>query len=219
MYFTDRKEAGLKLAEKLLQYKDKDVVVFALPRGGVVLGVEIAKELHAPLDLMITKKIGHPYNPEYAICAVGESGTPICNPRELESVDKLWFHTEVDRIQGEIERRKEAYHIGNIGTSPGSLKGKIAILVDDGIATGLTMKAAIYEARLRNPDKIVVAVPVTPSDTAEELKAEADELVSVLIDENYLGAVGAYYMNFYQVDDNEVLDLLSQVKIGHDSKM
>jgi len=209
MYFIDRKDAGLKLAEKLLHYKNKDVVVFALPRGGVVLGVEIANELQAPLHLMITKKIGHPYNPEYAICAMGESGSPICNPREWENVDKLWFQSEVDRIHNEIKRRKDAYHIE---TPIESLNGKIAILVDDGIATGLTMKAAIYEVRLRNPEKIVVAVPVTPADTAEELKAEADELVSVLIDENYLGAVGAYYMNFYQVNDQEVLDLLKQVK-------
>jgi len=208
MIFEDRKDAGARLAEVLMKYKDEDVIVFALPRGGVVLGAEIAAKLQVPLDLVITKKIGHPGNPEYAICAVGESSPPVCNQRELEHVDQKWFDAEVQRVRAEIRRRKEMYRLSG---KDKMLEGKIAILVDDGIATGLTMMAAIYEIKARNPKKIIVAVPVTPLDTAQEIKELDVELAALSIEENYLGAVGAYYRHFYQVLDEEVITLLNRM--------
>lgn len=205
MVFQDRKEAGIRLAKELEKYKEEDVVVFALPRGGVVLGAEIATALHAPLDLIITKKIGHPMNPEYAIGAIAEEGEPYCNTYEVEQVNETWFQKEVIRIRGEIKRRRREY-LGDVSVR--DMEGKIAILVDDGIATGYTMMAAIKEMESRSPDKIVVAIPVTPYDTAQILMSMVDEVVSLEIDEEYLGSVGAYYRSFDQVEDSEVVELL-----------
>jgi len=205
MIFRDRKDAGLQLADALEKYLGQDVVVFALPRGGVVIGAEIANKLEAPLDLVITKKIGHPSNPEYAICAVAEQSEPICNPFELAKVDPRWYQDELNLVRNEIARRRQEY-FGEINQT--DIKGKIAIVVDDGIATGFTMMAAIMELKKRNPAKIVVAIPVTPYDTAQTLLGLADDLVSLDIAKDYLGAVGAYYSNFRQVEDSEVIDLL-----------
>ncbi len=205
MFFTDRKEAGIKLAEALACYKEQDVVVFALPRGGVVLGAEIARKLSAPLDIVIAKKIGHPMNPEYAICAVVEEGEPICNESEVRKIDPTWFENEVAKVRSEIKRRREEY-FGSLQQQ--NIEEKVALIVDDGIATGFTMIAAIRELKRRNPKKIVAAIPVTPYDTAQTLKSLADEVVSLSVDKNYLGAVGAYYGDFTQVDDGEVISLL-----------
>jgi predicted phosphoribosyltransferase len=217
MIFNDRRDAGMRLAKELGAYKGQDVVIFALPRGGVVLGAEIAKDLGAPLDLVITKKVGHPNNPEYAICAVAEQGEPLCNPYELAKVDKTWFQEELKRIRQEIARRRVEYlgepTLGGTegGQQPMDIEGKTAIIVDDGIATGFTMMAAIQELKKRNPKKVVVAIPVTPYETAQTLLTMADDLVSLDIDRNYMGAVGAYYRDFRQVSDEEVIALLKSV--------
>lgn len=208
MRFTDRKDAGIRLAKALEKYKGEDVIVYALPRGGVPLGVEIAKKLNAPLDLIITKKIGHPTNPEYAICALAEEGDPVCNPAEVDGIDPHWLEEETTRIRNEIKRRREKFS-GEIITH--SVEGKTAIIVDDGIATGFTMIAAINEMKRRKPKKIVVAIPVTPDDTAEKLKSMVDDLVALDIDVFYQGAVGAYYDDFSQVDDSEVILLLKSM--------
>ncbi len=205
MLFQDRKDAGIRLADALEKYAGEDAVVFALPRGGVELGAEIAKRLNVPLDLVLTKKIGHPANPEYAICAVAEEGDPICNPVEVRRVDPDWLQKEVDSVRAELMRRREHY-LGGAKRHP--VAGKIAIIVDDGIATGLTMMAAIEEMKKRQAKKIVVAIPVTPSDTAEKLLEKADDLVALDIDRYYRGAVGAYYRDFRQVSDKEVINLL-----------
>lgn len=208
MIFRDRTDAGIMLAEILEKYKGEDVVVFALPRGGVVLGVEIANRLSAPLDLIITKKIGHPANDEYAICAIAEDGEPVCNSAEIENVDPTWFAAETERVRREIKRRRETY-VGNIPLHP--VKGKTVIIVDDGIATGLTMIAAIAEIKKRQPKRLIVAIPVTPYSTAKKLKTMVDELVSLEIDVNYMGAVSAYYRSFRQLEDSEVISLLKSV--------
>lgn len=208
MLFQDRKDAGTRLAAALVGYRGQDLIVFALPRGGVVLGAEIAKRLNAPLDLVLTKKIGHPLNPEYAICAIAEEGEPICNPFEVASIDPEWFQNEVERTKAELKRRKLEY-LGD--TEPYDVEGKIAIIVDDGIATGFTMMAAIQEMQKRKAKQIVVAIPVTPYDTAQRLMSMGVELVSLQIDRMYLGAVGAYYANFRQVTDSEVIALLREV--------
>lgn len=208
MIFRDRQDAGIRLAEALTKYRDENVVVFALPRGGVALGAEIAKKLHAPLDLIIVRKIGHPLNPEYAICAIAEEGTPVCNETEISKLDPRWLADAVTKERNEIRQRRKKY-LGN--TEISSVDGKTAIIVDDGIATGLTMLAAIEEIRRRNAKRIVVAIPVTPVDTARRLQFVADELVSLKIDEAFLGAVGAYYQDFHQMQDSEVIVLLKSV--------
>lgn len=173
------------------------------------MGVEIANKLQAPLDLIITKKVGHPSNPEYAICAVAEEGEPICNTYEISRIDPKWFEAEVVRIKSDIKRRRQEY-FGEI--SMRDVSGKTVIITDDGIATGFTMIAAIKEIKKRAPKKIVVAIPVTPYDTAKILKTMTDDLVSLSIDTDYLGSVGAYYMDFRQVEDSEVIALLKSVE-------
>jgi len=205
MRFKDRADAGRKLAEALDSYANREGVVYALPRGGVVLGVEVARALRMPLDLLIPRKLGHPLQPEYAIGAVVESGEMVVNQREVSRVDPQWFEHEVQAERHEARRRRELY-LG--GRAPAAVKGKIAIIVDDGIATGLTMEVAIRDARYREPERLVVAVPVAPPETVERLAREVDEFVVLDRSPYYLGAVGAYYDYFTQVSDDEVVALL-----------
>ena len=215
MRFKDRTEAGQRLAFALARYRYQPGVVYPLPRGGVVLGVEIARYLQMPLDLIIPRKIGHPRNPEYAIGAVTETGEMICNEREIARVDPHWLEQRVALERQEARRRREQY----LGTNePVAVTGKLAILVDDGIATGLTMRAAIAEVKRRRPASVVVAIPVSPKDTAELLAREVDAVVGLDITDFYWGAVGAYYEQFAQVTDEEVMDLLQrqQSRDDHD---
>lgn len=207
MVFKDRDEAGVKLAEKLGKYKGQDVVVFALPRGGVVIGDKIAEYLMAPLDLVIVKKIGHPANREYAIGAVAEDGDPVYSAREVSALGREWFEDEVRRARLEIRRRREEY-MG--GRPPRDIRGKIAIIADDGIATGLTMMAAIADIRRRGAAKAVAAIPVAPYETAKELGKMADEVAAVVVDPAFMGAVGAYYRSFGQLDDSDVKAVLDR---------
>ena len=205
MRFRDRVDAGKQLAQALKKYQNQDGVVYALPRGGVVLGLEVARVLNMPLDLLIPRKIGHPLQPEYAICAVVENGEMVCNQQEVARVDPQWFRQEVDAERHEARRRRELY-LGGRASAP--VQGKTAIIVDDGIATGLTMEVSIRDARRRQPAHLVVAVPVAPSDTVERLSGEVDEFVVLDPSPFYLGAVGAYYDHFLQVTDEEVIALL-----------
>ena len=204
--FRDRAEAGRQLAQKLLQYRGKSAVVLALPRGGVVLGFEVARVLSAPLDIIAVRKIGHPYHPEYAIGAVDENDARILNEAEAAGVDQHWLTKETEREVAEAKRRSSVYRGGKI---PESLAGKVVILVDDGIATGLTMRLAVRSVRAQKPEKIIVAVPVAPTDSFEVLKDEgADEVVVLEPPEEFAGAVGAHYVRFDQVEDEEVVALL-----------
>ncbi|MDO8269159.1 MAG: phosphoribosyltransferase family protein [Candidatus Levybacteria bacterium] len=207
MYFKNRTEAGEMLAQKLGKYANRDVVVYALPRGGVVTAVEIAKHLHAPLEVVITRKIGHPTNPEYAIAAISENGHMVTNRSELASIEEDFLQKEIEKQREEIKRRKEMY-LG--GREIISTDGKIAILVDDGVATGLTLRVGIIELRHRNPKKIVIAVPIVSKSTADVLKNEIDELIALEIpsDDVFLSSVGDYYENFKQVEDSEVIEIL-----------
>ncbi|MCR4324431.1 MAG: phosphoribosyltransferase family protein [Candidatus Curtissbacteria bacterium] len=207
MYFKNRADAGQKLAQKLKKYKGRDIVVYALPRGGVVTANEIAKCLNAPLDLIITRKIGHPYISEYAIAAVAENGHIVKNEEEVKAVDQVWFRQETKNQRQEAKRRRELYLGTKASISP---EGKIAILVDDGIATGLTMRVAILELKHRHPKKIIVAVPIAPKDTASQIGAEVDEFVALDIPSMYefLGGIGAYYDEFLPVEDNEVIKIM-----------
>lgn len=204
--FKNRKDAGEQLAGLLADYRGRNVVVYALPRGGVPLGHIVAEKLDAPLDLLIPRKIGHPINPEFAIAAVTEDNHVFYGSNAV-TVDDDWLQKEVEAEKSEAKRRRQTYLAGR---EPLSAKGKVSIIVDDGIATGLTMRAAIAQLRDQKPDKIIVAIPVVPPDSATMLREYADELVAVRTPEQYLGAVGAYYQDFPQVTDDEVVGLLRQ---------
>ena len=206
MYFANRAEAGRRLANELSHYRGKEVVVYARPRGGVVTAIEIARYLNAPLDLVIARKIGHPAAPEFAIAAIAEDGHMVGSEDELAMVDPAWLEREKTRQRAEARRRRERY-LGIGRRAPIDAKGKVAILVDDGVATGLTLRVGIVEMRHRRPERLVVAVPVIPRPTAELIRAEVDELVALEVPEerDFLGAVGVYYVDFSPVEDAEVI--------------
>ena len=203
--FQDRRDAGKKLAEALIPYRGHDVVVYALPRGGVVLGVEVARTLKAPLDLIVVRKIGHPLQPEYAIGAVAEDGYLLVSAGEIAGLDRRWFDRASAAELEEARRRRKLFLQGR---DPIAVKEKLAIIVDDGLATGLTMLAAIHEIRKRHPQKLVVAVPVAAYETAEKLRSVVDDLVVLHIPER-MGAIGAFYERFDQVSDDEVVALMN----------
>ena len=210
MPFRDRTEAGHRLAEALNGYRGEDVVVYALPRGGVQVAAEIADALKAPLDLILVRKIGVPFQPELAMGAVVDGGDPIIvrnaeviaeigiTPREFDAVCK--------REIAEIERRRRLYLAGHPAIDPA---GKVAIVVDDGIATGATIRAALRATRQRKPAKLVLAVPVAPPDAIEELRTDTDEIVC-LETPIYFGAIGWFYQNFQQLTDHDVIEILKR---------
>jgi predicted phosphoribosyltransferase len=181
-------------------------VVFALPRGGVILGFEVARELRLPLDLIVVRKIGHPASPEYAIGAVTEEGDMVLNPEETRMLDPEWI-AEAARAEFREARRRRALFLG--GRSPIPVTGKTAIVVDDGLATGFTMEAAVRQLRKRHPGKVIVAVPVAAAETVLRFRSKADDVVSLHTPEEF-AAVGAFYQNFDQVSDDEVVALLAQ---------
>lgn len=209
--FIDRNEAGKKLAEKLVEYKGTDVVVLALPRGGVVIGAEVARALSLPLDIVSIRKIGHPFTPEYAIGVVDEHGATILNEWETKEMNQEWLSHEIEKQKEEAQRRSTTYR----GTrTPIDLDGKTALIVDDGIATGLTMQLAVRVVKKSNAGKVVVAIPVAPPDSIELLKNEgADEVVVLEDPKEYLGAVGIHYVQFPQVEDAMVIKLLSEATL------
>lgn len=194
------------MADKLKSYAGKEVVIYAVPRGGVVLGAEIARVLQAPLDLVITRKIGHPANPEYAVCVVAENHDLLCNPAEKARLDPKWLDKAVEEERQEAIRRRKVY-LGD--RSRPNVGGKTAIVVDDGVATGMTFLMALREARHLKPAKLVAAIPVLPAEMVEKIKKEADEVVYLDAPTDYVGAVGAYYDQFPQVSDDEVIRLLA----------
>lgn len=203
--FKDRKDAGLQLAKELEQCRGTGAIVLALPRGGVVVGHEIAQLLGLPLDIVVTRKIGHPGNPEYAICAVDENGTLLCNESEKNLMNEKWLKDEIEKQITEAKRRTRVYRGDGVRKR---IKGKTVIVTDDGVATGLTMRLAIKAIKAQNPKRIVVAVPVAPPEIARKLKSEVDELVVLSPPEEFAGAVGAHYQEFEQIDDDTVISLL-----------
>jgi len=207
--FIDRKDAGIQLAAKLKRYSGKkDTLVLALPRGGVVTGAEIARLLMLPLDVLIVRKIGHPLQPELAIGAVSETGTVELNQSIITAsgVPNAYIDDEVSVQKREISRRVELYR-GGKEIAP--LDGKTIILVDDGVATGATLKAAIATLRREKTGRLVVAIPVAPPETAGKLERMADEFICIETPLHFM-AVGAHYRNFVQVTDGEVVKLLQQ---------
>lgn len=210
MYFSDRKEAGERLAEALLTYKGQDVVVLAIPRGGVPVGLSIAAALQAPLDIVLVRKIGAPSQPELAVAAVvdGEHAQTVRNEEVLAmlGVSDDYMKSETERQLAEIERRRSLY-LGDRTRPP--LEGKTVIVVDDGIATGATVRAALKGIRLSKPERLVLAVPVAPPDTVDALRGEVDELVCLHAPEGFF-AIGQFYVNFDQLSDEAVIDLLTR---------
>jgi predicted phosphoribosyltransferase len=218
MPFKDRRDAGRKLAKALAAYKDQDPVVLALPRGGVPVAAEICAVLSAPLDLILVRKIGVPFQPELAMGGVVDGAAPMIVRnedviREI-NIDETIFNAVCDRELAEIEQRRRRY-IGNRDRI--DVSGRTAIVIDDGVATGATTRAALRATRMRNPRKLVLAVPVAPTSTLAELRQEADELIC-LEDHEFFVAIGAYYGDFGQVSDQEVIDILkrfSMQKVKH----
>lgn len=208
MSFKDRSDAGRRLAAAVMGYKDQQPVVLALPRGGVPVAAEVAAALNAPLDLILVRKIGVPFQPELAMGAVVDGGAPLVVRNEdvisLAGIEEADFNAVRDRELAEIERRRERY-LG--GRERVEVAGRTAIVVDDGIATGTTVRAALRGLRQRKPARLVLAVPVAPPETIEALRAEVDDVVCLMQPE-FFGAIGYFYIDFHQLTDDEVVSLM-----------
>ncbi len=209
MYFNDRDDAATRIVAKLEDYKHKpSTIVIGLPRGGVVTAAVIARALELPLDIIITRKIGAPGSPELAIGAVTEEGELLRSEELIAmlSVSEEYIKTEAAKEEQEAQRRLQAYRGAR---PPLDLTGKTVLLVDDGIATGATMKAAIASAKSKGAMKVVVAVPVAPPETVEALEKLVDEVVCLHTPLHFAG-IGQFYTSFDQVSDDEVIELLNQ---------
>ena len=210
MTFENRADAGRQLAQALRHLRDRALVVFGLPRGGVVTAFEVAMALEAPLDVILVRKIGVPQQPELAAGAVvdGEDMQVVVNDDVLRGtgVSRDYVHRQAERELGELERRRQLY-VGTRERVP--VAGRTAIVVDDGIATGATMRAALLGVRRRQPAHLVLAVPVAPPAAVAALRAEVDEVVCLRAPA-FFGAVGAFYDDFRQVSDDEVRELLAR---------
>lgn len=206
MLYKDREDAGRKLAQELDVYKDENPIIIALPRGGVTIGYEVAKMLNARLDVMVVRKIGAPSQPEFGIGAIAPNEILILNTEAISYLrtSKIEIEQIIEQETAEMQRRINLYR----GDKPPlDLSEKTVILVDDGLATGVSAKAAILSIKQMNPKKIILAVPVSSPDTADKFRKEVDELVCLHEPVGFY-AVGAYYDNFDQVTDEEVINLL-----------
>ncbi|MFW0756718.1 phosphoribosyltransferase [Pseudomonas sp. H11T01] len=205
----DRTAAGQSLVEPLLKYARRaDVIVLALPRGGVPVAYQVATALEVRLDLMLVRKLGVPSHQEFAMGAIASGGIQIVNEDALRAnhIDQRTLEAVVAREGQELLRRERAYRATR---APMKLQDQVVILVDDGLATGASMMAAVHAVRLQKPARIIVAVPVAPLETAEALRSEVDELVCPLTPE-WLMSIGSWYADFSQTSDDEVIDLLQR---------
>jgi predicted phosphoribosyltransferase len=210
LIFRDRREAGRLLAERLEGYQEGEPVVLTLPRGGVVVASEVARALGAPLGVVVARKLGAPGQPERAVGAIAPGGIRVLDEEVLSWLDIP--EGELERIAAresrEMERRMCLFRSGSPEADP---KGKTVILVDDGIATGMTIRAAIEHIRQQEPGRLVLAVPVCSTRTAEALRPEVDELISLKTPPE-LWAIGYWYEDFEQVSDEEVVQLLKRYR-------
>jgi len=209
MRFHDRREAGRLLAERLARYVGTDdLLVLGLPRGGVPVAFEVARALRAPLDVFVVRKLGVPGYAELALGAVASGGVRVLNEDVVAAVglDKDAIERVAERELAEVERREREYRGGR---PPLELRAKVAILVDDGLATGASMRAAALAARELGPKQVIVAVPVAADQTCDEFRHDVDEVVCAFTPEPFY-AVGLWYENFEQTSDEEVRELLQQ---------
>jgi putative phosphoribosyl transferase len=209
--FKNRREAGGSLAKKLEHYAGHyDVVVLALPRGGVPIGYEVATRLKAPLEIFLVRKLGVPGHEEFAMGAIASGGLWFVNDEVVRQIGitREQIKRIVEREEQELERRTENY---GIEFSKGEVRGQTVILVDDGLATGSTMRAAVAALKQKHPGKVVVGVPVASPSTCEELEGEVDEMVCVQTPSHFY-AVGEWYDDFSQTSDAEVRELLQRAK-------
>ena len=207
MIYKDRKDAGAKLAERLKEYKESpDVLILGLARGGVVLAAEISRILKLPFDLVMTRKIGAPFNPELALGAISETGKGYFNESLIQAlgVSKTYLEETIQTEKKEAARRLTLYRKERPAPS---IKGKIVVLVDDGIATGATMMAAALSAQSEGAKKIVVAIPVAPPSSLEFLDPAVDQIICLKPTEDFM-AVSQFYEIFHQVEDGEIVTLL-----------
>ena len=211
--YQDRREAGRRLAERLLHLKDDHPVVLALPRGGVPVGFEVAAALSAPLDLLLVRKIGVPWQPELAVGAVvdGQQPETFINREVLESLNipESYVAEEAARQLAEIERRRRLYFEGRRRIE---VRDRTAVVVDDGIATGATVRVALRAVRRAAPARLVLATPVAPASTIAALRSEVDEIVCPLTPEDF-GALSLHYADFDQVSDDEVIRLVGLARV------
>ena len=203
--FNNRSEAGRMLADKLGQMEMVPGVVLAVPRGGVPVGYEVAKKLNLPLEVVLVKKLGHPNNKEYAIGAVSLTDVVVF---PHEGVQQQYIDSEVQTVRKKLQQMQQKF-VGIL--QPINLKNKTIIVIDDGVATGVTLMTTLKILKRLEPAKIIVAVPVISQTAAQKISMEADKLVSLLIPQN-LRSVGAYYRDFTQVTDEEVMYYLQQLK-------
>jgi len=208
MTFFDRADAGRQLAEALAGFVERDGLLLAIPRGGVVIAAEVARLLNLSIDLIIPRKIGAPNNPEVAIGAVTQDATTLLDHRliKLLGISRGELEDRVAYEVGEIRRRMTLYGAGQ--NLEGS-EGRQLIVIDDGVATGYTMQAALRSARGFGPKELILAIPVAPSDTLEILKKEVDRAICLTVPENFY-AVGQFYKCFEQTDDEEVVEIMQK---------
>jgi putative phosphoribosyl transferase len=210
--FENRREAGRALAERLAPYRGReDVRVLALPRGGVPVGFEVAHALQAPLDVFIVRKLGFPGHEEYAIGAIASGGVCVMSEQAQSMVSREDLAAIVRREEAELERRERLYRAGE---EPVDVQGRTVIVVDDGLATGSTMRAAVAALQRLHPARLVVAVPVGAPETCALLRREADEVVCAATPQPFR-AVGLWYRDFPQTTDDEVRELLAEARREH----
>lgn len=215
--FVDRADAGARLAEEIKRRRYPSPVVLALPRGGVAVGYEIARRIDAPLDVVVARKLGAPFQPELAIGAIAPGGVVVV---DRSAIDYLGIKREtiegiVEAETVEMRRREAAYHVG---IDRPEIVGRTAILVDDGIATGMTAEAAILSIRRRDPGRLVLAVPVCAAETMERLRTLVDDVICLMTPQDFR-AVGLWYEDFSQLTDAQVIDMLSSAHEGYGRKI
>jgi putative phosphoribosyl transferase len=211
--FADRRHAGVVLAEHLDLYAGRtDLVVLALPRGGVPVGYEVARHLHAPLDVLVVRKLGAPDHPEYAIGAIAAGGITVFDDAALAAhhVTARGLYAIVKRERAEVLRRESVYRVNRPAVA---VRGQVVIVVDDGLATGSTMRAAVMTLRQQHPAGIVVAAPVGSRQACEAISEVADQVICPLMPEP-MSAVGQWYADFSETSDDEVLQWLAQPTVG-----
>ena len=205
MRFENRTTAGKALADSLKNFELDNLLILGIPRGGVVVGKSLCDELGGDLGIVVTRKIGFPGNPEYGIGAVAEDGTTVLSEASERSkqITEEYLEIEKEKQIKEIERRLRSYHY----SLPNDLKDRTIVVVDDGIATGMTVLVALKFLRKKNPKRLILAVPVAPADTLKKLQGEADDIICLFTPRLFY-AVGQFYKDFSQVEDDEVISHL-----------